>query len=70
MADEEQEKKYETVAMITTDRNQHKLLSVGELRFEIDVRSDGPPAVVVVVVDVTVSCCCCPGISLCMCSYR
>ena len=43
MADEQQEKQYETVATRTIDRNQHKLLSVGELRFEIDVRSDGPP---------------------------
>ena len=43
-----------TVTTITKERNQHKLLSVGELRFEIDVRSDGPPIVVVV----TVSCCC------------
>ena len=43
--------------------NQHKLLHVGELRFEIDVRSDGPPVVVVVVVvAVTISCCCCPAI--------
>ena len=56
-----QEKQHETVATITTDRNPHKLLNVGELRFEIDVRSDGPPCVVVVVA-VTVSCCCCPGI--------
>ena len=37
-----------TVATITTDRNQHKLLSVGELRFEIHVRSDAP-----------LCCCCC-----------
>ena len=29
---------YETVTTITTERNQHKLLSVGELGFEIDVR--------------------------------
>ena len=32
MADEQ----HETVTAITTERNQHKLLSVGELRFEID----------------------------------
>ena len=37
-----------TVATITTDGNQHKLLSVGELRFEIHVRSDAP-----------LCCCCC-----------
>ena len=43
MAGEQQEKQHETVATITTDRNQLKLLSVGELRLEIDVRSDGPP---------------------------
>ena len=60
MVDEQQEQKHETVTTITTERNQHKLLCVGELRFEIDVRSDGPP--VVVVVAVTVSCWCCPGI--------
>ena len=47
MADEQQEQ-HETVTTIITERNQHKLLSVGELRFEIDVRSDGPPC-----------CCCC-----------
>ena len=63
MADEQQEKQHETVATRTTDRNEHKLLCVGELRFEIDVRSYGPPSVVVVaVVAVTVSCCWCPGI--------
>ena len=60
MADEQQEQQHETVTTMTTERNQHKLLSVGELRFEIDVRSDGPP--IVVVVAVTVSCCCCPAI--------
>ena len=48
MADEQQEQQHETVTTITTERNQHKLLCVGELRFEIDVRSDGPP-----------HCCCC-----------
>ena len=48
MADEQQEQQHETVTTITTERNQHKLLHVGELRFEIDVRSDGPPC-----------CCCC-----------
>ena len=42
MADE-QEQQCETVTTITTERNQHKLLSVGELRFEIDVKSDGVP---------------------------
>ena len=61
MADEQQEKQHETVATRTTYRNQHKLLSVGELIFETDVRSDCPPFVVVVVA-VTVSCYCCPGI--------
>ena len=35
------------------------MLSVGELRFKIHVRSDAPSVVVVVVVVVTVSCCCC-----------
>ena len=59
MADE-QEQQHETVTTITTERNQHELLHVGELRFEIDVRSDGPP--IVVVVAVTISCCCCPAI--------
>ena len=48
MADEQQEQQHETVTTIATERNQHKLLSVGELGFEIDVRSDGPPC-----------CCCC-----------
>ena len=43
MADEQQEQQHETVTTITTERNQHKLLRVGELRFEIDVRSDGSP---------------------------
>ena len=56
---EEQEQQHETVTTIRTERNQHKLLLVGELRFEIDLRSDGPP---VVVVAITVSCCCCPAI--------
>ena len=60
MADEQQEQQHDIVTTITTERNQHKLLHVGELRFEIDVRSDGPP--IVVVVAVTVSCCCCPAI--------
>ena len=45
MADEQQ---HEKVAM-TMGRNLHKLLSVGQLIFEIDFRSDGPPC----------SCCCC-----------
>ena len=36
MADEQQEQQHETVTTTTTERNQHKLLSVGELRFEID----------------------------------
>ena len=61
MADEQQEKMHETVPTITTNRNQHKLLSVGELRFEIDVRSDGPPLIFVAAA-VTVACCCCPRI--------
>ena len=54
MAGEQQEQQHETVTTITTERNQHKLLSVGELRYAIDVRSDGPP----IVVAFTVSCCC------------
>ena len=41
MADEQQEQQHETVT--TTGRNLHKLLSVGELIFEIDFRTDGPP---------------------------
>ena len=60
MADEQQKQQHDTVTTITTERNQHKLLCVGELRLQIDVRSDGPP--VIVVVSVTVSCCCCPAI--------
>ena len=48
MAGDQQEQQHYTVTTITTERNQHKLLHVGELRFEIDVRSDGPPY-----------CCCC-----------
>ena len=48
MTFEQWEQQYETVTTKTTERNQHKMLSVGELRFEIDVRSDGPPC-----------CCCC-----------
>ena len=60
MADEQQEQQHDIVTTITTERNQHKLLHVGELRFEIDVRSDGPP--IVVVIAVTVSCSCCPAI--------
>ena len=61
MADEQQEQQHETVTTITIERNQHKLLHVGELRFEIDAKSDGPP-VVVVAAAVTISCCCCPVI--------
>ena len=56
MADEQQEQQHETVTT-TTERNLHKLLNIGELIFEIDLRSDGPPVIVV-----TVSCCCCPAI--------
>ena len=48
MADEQQEQLHETVITITAERNQYKLLCVGELIFEIDVRSDGTPY-----------CCCC-----------
>ena len=44
MADEQQEQQHETVTTTTTERNLHKLLSVGELIFEIDLRSDGPPS--------------------------
>ena len=65
MADKQQ---HETVTRITTERIQHKLLSVGELRFEIDVRSHGPPVLllllllchVVVVLQ----------FSLAMCNYK
>ena len=59
IADEQQEQQHDTITTITTERIQHKLLHVGEVRFEIDVRSDGPP---VVAVAVTVSCCCCPAV--------
>ena len=71
MADEQQEQ-HETVTTTTTttttERNLHKLLSVGEVIFEIDLRSDGPPLLlllrllfhVVVVLQ----------LSLCMCNYR
>ena len=59
MADEQQEQQHDIVTTITTERNQHKVLHVGELRFEIDVRSDGPPCCCCAV---TVSCCCCPAI--------
>ena len=59
MADEQQEQ-HDTVTTITTERNQHKLFCVAELRFEIDVKSDGPP--IVVVAAVAVSCCCSPEI--------
>ena len=48
MADKQQEQQCETVttttATTTTEKNLHKLLSVGELIFEIDLRSDGPPS--------------------------
>ena len=45
MADEQQEQQHETVATTTTtESNLHKLLSVTELIFQIDLRSDGPPA--------------------------
>ena len=43
MADEQQEQQCETVTTTTTERNLHKLLSVTELIFQIDLRSDGPP---------------------------
>ena len=42
MADEQQEQQCETVTTTTTEGNLHKLLSVGELIFEIDLGSDGP----------------------------
>ena len=48
MADEQQEQQHDIVTTRTKERNQHKLLHVGELRFEIEVRSNGPPY-----------CCCC-----------
>ena len=69
MADEQQEQQCETVTTTTTTgRNLHKLLSVGELIFEIDLRSDDPLLLllllllfhVVVVLQ----------LSLCMCNYR
>ena len=41
MADEQQAQQHETVTTTTTERNLHKLLSVGELIFETDLRSDG-----------------------------
>ena len=44
MADEQQEQQCETVTTTITQRNLYKLLSVGELIFEIDWRSDAPPA--------------------------
>ena len=56
MVDEQQEQ-HETVT-ITTERNEHKLLHVGELRLEIDVRSDGPPC----------CCCCCYHFMLLSCN--
>ena len=45
MADEQQEQQCETVTTTTTEGNLHKLLSVGELIFEIDLRSDVPPLI-------------------------
>ena len=67
MADKQQEQQHETVTSTTTGRNLHKLLSVGELIFELDLRSDGPLLLlllllfhVVVVLQ----------LSLCMCNYR
>ena len=45
MGDEQQEQQHETVTTTTTTQsNVHKLLSVAELIFQIDLRSDGPPA--------------------------
>ena len=41
----EQEQQHETVTTATTERNLHKLISVGELIFEIDLRSDVPPLI-------------------------
>ena len=41
MGDEQQEQQCETVTT-TTHGNVHKLLSVAELIFQIDLRSDGP----------------------------
>ena len=67
MVDEQQEQQHETVT--TTGRNLHKLLSVVELMFEIDLRSDGSP-VVVVVAAVTVHAVVVLQLSLCMCNYR
>ena len=67
MADEQQGQQHETVTTTTTERNLHKLLSVGELIFEIDLRLDGTLLLlllllfhVVVVLQ----------LSLCMCNYR
>ena len=44
MAYEQQEQQHETVTTTTTESNLHKLLSVAELIFQIDLKSDEPPA--------------------------
>ena len=43
MVDEQQEQQHETVTTTTTEMNLHKLPSITELIFQIDLRSDGPP---------------------------
>ena len=40
--DEQQEQQHETVKTTTTEGNLHKLLSVGELVFEIDLDQMAP----------------------------
>ena len=69
MADEQQEQQHDILTTITTERNQHKLFHVGELRCEIDVRSDGPCLLLVLLlllfhVVVVLQ------LSLCICNYR
>ena len=64
MADEQQEQQHETVTTTTTERNLHKLFSVGELIFEIDLRSDGPLLLLLLFHVVVLQ------LSLCMCNYR
>ena len=67
MADEQQEQQHETVTTTTTtERNLHKLLSVGELIFEIDLRSDDPLLLLLLLFHVVVVL----QLSLCMCNYR
>ena len=67
MADEQQEQQHETVTTTTPGRNLHKLLSVGELIFEIDLRSDGPLLLLLLLLFHVVFVL---QLSLCMCNYR